>query len=957
MKNVNHDYVEMETTPSVLLSRPLIVFFTHVLAPVLSLMSVGRMAWLGWSEFGAWKLTMVIALAAVPLACSVFSLFFLLIRRGKPQPMLAALGTILLSLVFCVGLMVGLRGIQTTLPGWMVGDASILLAFSGMMIAGFSSLWRVGTIQLKIGKVTDIALTIFGCITVPAGVFIFMTIFNNFARDAVEFVMPVVLGIAVVAVLLLSIRLLGQIFSFIAKFKKNKFVAFAEDFVIVAVLPFSGLALNSLIPFPADFQSLAFYAVTALTALVLLYPDRRSRGGMAAQWFSRWVAMAFTVYFFLVFVPFLPFAFPALLFFGAGTLILAPTLLLWSHVRILTRTAPAVWEEFGKGRAVAIAVLGFVVIPISIGCIIELHRSDLKRVMEFALNPDYNVDAKLPIPATRAARVIQRAVDFNSGQDLPVISAWYVQRVYDGLYLRDDVLQELSDKLLGNNVPISKGTFNSRSIFSFTNSGRSSRGWNRWRPAPNRKTHIEEASVQKTVLDEVVQYTIKLKVEADNTQAEFNAPLEIPAGAWITGMRLKIGEEFKPASIIERKAAEWVYNKIVVVERRDPALLTLESPTRGNLRIFPVEQEGREIEIDVVVPSACLASCILKVGERELNAAPEAADVISATAVYANGVLVLDEAWKQMNATRSVPINGGTVWVVVDCSATAAPVEVERIERAVQSANAESETVTKFMLMAVNAETKVSEIAVKNLSAELPAALLPRQTGLDAAGALCRIIRRSNRSGDLAKGEYPQIVFVGKKWEKAFQNVGQDSWRLIHDEAPGLTHFTISSLGADSTFAIPGAVEAKAVFAFRADGESRLAPANGRSVVVFSNGARPDDVPGVVAMSAEGKWGTGAAVWRLQFEMDRVPTLDLRKEILKASRASGVLSTSGAYIVVENTAQEKMLKEKQAQALAGGKELDFEEPPVSADAPEVLLLLGCFGFLLLVGRARSKAKC
>ncbi len=31
--------------------------------------------------------------------------------------------------------------------------------------------------------------------------------------------------------------------------------------------------------------------------------------------------------------------------------------------------------------------------------------------------------------------------------------------------------------------------------------------------------------------------------------------------------------------------------------------------------------------------------------------------------------------------------------------------------------------------------------------------------------------------------------------------------------------------GADSTFAIPGAVEAKAVFAFRADGESRLAPA------------------------------------------------------------------------------------------------------------------------------------
>ncbi len=962
MSDVNHDFVQMETTPSVLLSKPVIVLFTHVLAPLLSLLSLGRIAWLGWSEFSGWVLTMVLALAVVPLACATVSLLLLLVRRARPQPIWAALSTILLSLVFCVGLLMGMDLIQATLPQWMVGDASILLAFSGMMIAGFSSLWRVGTIQLKIGKVTDVALTIFGCICVPAATFIFVTIVENLSTSATKFVLPIVFGIAVMFVLLLAVRLVGQVLSFIAKFKKNKFVAFAEDFVIMVILPFSGLALNSMIPFPADFQTPAFYAATALTALALLYPDRKSRNGMAAQWFSRWVFMAFTLYFFLVFVPFLPFAFPALLFFGAGTLILAPTLLLWSHVRILSRTAPAVFNEFGKARAIAIAALGFLVIPIIIGSVIELHRSDLKRVMAFALNSDYNVDAKLPIPAGRAAHVIQRAVDFNQGRDLPVISAWYIARVYDGLYLRDSVLQDLSDKLLGNDVKVSKQSFGMSSMFSFSSSGRSSRGRNR-RGSPSNTARLAETSVQDTVLDDVVKYTVKLKVKTDLPQAEFKSTLDLPAGAWIAGMRLKIGEAWKPAAVIERKAAEWVYNKIVVVERRDPALLTLDTPTHGNLRIFPVEKEGREIEIDVVMPSACLDACILKIGEREITVSP---DIVpsNATAVYANGVLVLNEAWKLAHADESVAIKGGSVWVVVDCSATSDTIKAEDIEAAIRLTEVELGSTTNFMLMAVNAETKTSEILLKNLRENLPDALLPRQTGLDAMGALCRIVRQSALRGDLARGAYPQIVFVGRKWEPAFEKVSNDAWRMVLDEAPGLMHFTIaakdlaayfteSSKGPATRFEIPGSTETPAIFAFKSEDEIQLAPLAGRSLVVFSNGKRPEAVLGELVTPNNAIWTDGASVWRMQFEMERNTSLDLRKDILKASRASGVLSKSGAYIVVENTAQEKMLKEKQAQALLGGKELDFDEPPISGDAPGILLILGCFGFLLLVGKIRA----
>ena len=95
-----------------------------------------------------------------------------------------------------------------------------------------------------------------------------------------------------------------------------------------------------------------------------------------------------------------------------------------------------------------------------------------------------------------------------------------------------------------------------------------------------------------------------MKSVAENEEQEFVADFGLPAGAWIEGMRLKMTNGvWKTARPSERKAAEWVYNKITE-RRRDPSIVTLDTPTTGTLKVFPVGKEGREVELTIRLPSA-----------------------------------------------------------------------------------------------------------------------------------------------------------------------------------------------------------------------------------------------------------------------------------------------------------------------------------------------------------------
>ncbi len=730
---------EVEATPMNLLGSTFAALLAHCIAPLISLAAMARIAWLGWTEFGPTMLAAVVALVALPAISALGSLVILILRRRKLFPLWADVISVLLAGFFCAILLPSQNDISATLPNWMVGSGSFLLGYAGMMAAGFSSIWRLGTMPLKIGKVTDVGATVLGLIVVPIMTYVvarsLAKLTEPLSGDMRQIMIVPVTVIGSIALFIFVFRFFGLLFCFLNKFRSYRFIVFAEALVITTVLPFAGLALNADIPFPADFQYGWFYAATAFTALALMLPDGKSRGTRLAMWFARWAAMPFTLYFFIVFLPFLPLSVIAMFFFGAGILILAPTLLFWRHVRTLHRSMGNIVAAYGKNIAVTSAIVAMLLMPGAIGVVTEIHRSDLQRTLAFVEEPDYDAEAKLPISHKRAEVVVQRAIDFNNGREIPLISAWYVQRVYDGMYLRDEVLERISKRILGR--PLPEEVWGSRDMFgpifsrNQDRASRRARGWGTRPTTGATMTTNTVAVVEGSDNGSEITYCVRIGVSSKLAQEEFVAPVELPAGAWIVGMRLKIEDAWEPASIIERKAAEWVYKKITVVERRDPALITLDSPTHGELRIFPVTQEGRELELDIRMPKTLADGDVVKIGDVSVHHESANVDI---SPVYANGVLVLPEIWKQEHAAEIVPIKTGRLWVVMDCSVSNSLQKVDAIASDIVKI-AEEAGAGRLSLMAANAETRTIELATADLRNKLSSVLPEFRGGNKASRA------------------------------------------------------------------------------------------------------------------------------------------------------------------------------------------------------------------------------
>lgn len=958
---IDNTPAEVEATPMNLLGRPFAALLAHFIAPLISLAAMARIAWLGWTEFEPTMFLTAFALVALPAISALGSLVILILRRRKLFPLWADVISVLLAGFFCAVLLVSQDDISSTLPNWMVGSGSFLLAYAGMMATGFSSIWRLGTIPLKIGKVTDIGATVLGVIVVPIMTYVVVRIIAKLTEplsaDMSQIMIVPVTVIGSIALFIFVFRFFGLLFSFLNKFRSYRFIVFAEALVITTVLPFAGLALNADIPFPADFQYGWFYAATAFTAIALMLPDGKSRGTRLAMWFARWAAIPFTLYFFIVFLPFLPLSVLAMFFFGAGILILAPTLLFWRHARTLHRSMGSVVAAYGKNIAVTSAIVAMLLMPGAIGIVTEIHRSDLQRTLAFVEEPDYDAEAKLPISYKRAEVVVQRAIDFNNGREIPLISAWYVQRVYGGMYLRDEVLERISQRILGRPLPEKKRR--SRDLFGpifSRNQGRASRRTRGWVTRPTTgatMTNNTVAVVEGSDKGSEITYCVRIGVSSKLAQEEFVAPIELPAGAWVVGMRLKIEDVWAPAAIIERKAAEWVYEKISVVERRDPAMLTLDSPTQGELRIFPVTPESRELELDIRIPKALADGDVIKIGD--VSVRHESANV-DISPVYANGVLVLPETWKQEHTSELLPINPGRLWVAVDCSVSNSLQKVDAIASDIVKI-AEEAGAGHISLMAANAETRTTELATADLKVKLPEALLEFQGGLDAFGAVYRIIRQAEREGEIAKGNYPNIVLYGPNWTNALREVEQKNWSLLCGSVPGLTNLRVALRDGDFVdFPVPESNHTAEVFPFAVGNELRVAAEEGDSIVVFTDSnpiGVPEGVEGLVeaGTGSDDGWAAGALAWRMQLETNRNPARDLRKDILRQSRLCGALTEAGAYIVVEKDAQRKMLQEKQRQALAADSSLDFEE---DVPAPDVLMLVAAVAAVFFFQRHKSR---
>ena len=100
-------------------------------------------------------------------------------------------------------------------------------------------------------------------------------------------------------------------------------------------------------------------------------------------------------YFFIVFLPYLPFSIPAIILVGAGFLMLAPLLLFVVHVGKLNRDFIFLKNSYSPKMIMMIAVFGLCVIPTAVTLKYKNDRRVLNDALAYFYAPDYTKEYHL----------------------------------------------------------------------------------------------------------------------------------------------------------------------------------------------------------------------------------------------------------------------------------------------------------------------------------------------------------------------------------------------------------------------------------------------------------------------------------------------------------------------------------------------------------------------------------
>lgn len=722
-----------EITSSVF-TNPVAWLVTNVVAPVFASASTTYCFWVVWEKLEKNRVEAGFIIIT-PIILSILSL--ILFRKR------ILVKTAALTAFFAIGYLVFFffrfdEIIPQETPSWMLArEMHLLINCSAIMPMIVGGLWRIATVKTHFKRTADALTTlIITAIAVPIGIFLSITAMSAVSRwlitdhiNMVWVVVPVLMIFPIIFFigvfrLLMHIRQFGDQF-----INRISWLPKAFTVIVALVLPICALLLNITIPFPADYQNLWVYVLTILNGVILLAPLNNRFG-----YFFRSATFPFTLYFFIVSLPFLPLSLLAIMAIGMGFLMLSPLLLFWHHIGLLAKD----WKLYPK----YIPCVAVLILPALFAANIEYDRAKLRDILDYTFAQNVTVDAQLPAKPAQIKRILVRAYASKNAADIPFLSAWYNQRVFDSMILPEGRIEKMWNLYVCEPIPKQKPNI-------LGNAFRASSGVrNRWGrsipPSRNANIGTGEVSVVNTNSEQLITLTLKITAPSSEQQ-EFYAPIVLPPATWVKGMKLKINGKWEPATIIEKRAAEWVYQQITA-QRRDPAIFTLESAENGLLRVYPVtSKDPRELEITLIRPN-CVGEGIIEIsGQKSITPA----DKPVANVPF----------YSPINTDSAVKI------VLVDCSRRQTNTALKELIATIEAEKTD-------YVIAINAETKTTKVENGKITPDM---LLPFRYGLDEERALKQIQA-------FRWGEKKEIKMIGS-WTN--QNLVLSAFRTDYAQGNG----------------------------------------------------------------------------------------------------------------------------------------------------------------------------
>ncbi len=861
------------------------------------------------------------------------------------------------------------RLIPTTIADWMLPGSQILYyQYALIMPAMFYAGLRLACFPARLGKAADIGASLAAVIVLPLTWYVGLRVFDALWRFAnLETWVILTLAVGSTVILLIAfLRLLTYAYTGLASVSWGRPVML---FTAGLVAPIGGLLLNRKIPFPYDFQSQSVYVLTCVNALLLLLPFTDRQGRRTLVWTLRCVTYPFSLYFFVVFLPFLPLSLPAMIAAGAGFLILAPTLLFLVHTRTLIEEGGIIRARLGTVRVLALFVACAALIPLALTGRSLLDKQALTRALDAAYRPDY-ASGLAEVNRSALKRTLNRLHDIKYGIYLPFITDSYDALVLDGMILPDRKIEHLETMFFGQASERKKSDWMFTDIFNPASARRRDRNQNRVR-LPPRNVQLASTQTHALTAGDTTTATLVLTLQNENDQsdsAEYVADITLPDGVFITGYWLHIGKERVPGRIFEKKAAMWVYHMIRDQTRRDPGMLVYAGGDTVRLSVFPfAAAETRTTEIAFSYPTGM--SPRLQIGERVIDLespTPAQPTVFMHREANTTTLLIPATAAAALPAVTRTPY----LHLIVDCSERAASAYAG-FTQTIDRLRAQVPGIKSCQITLANYEyTPITSAPVP--LADAARVIAGHEGSLPFRGALCP--ERAIKSALLTLRDTPVIgddnlpmvpVFVIIKAADSPLLREEDGFGPFADIAPDMddyyacrpdgqldaypfrrtpTHIVSAIPPPQPAILLRSGTTYAACPTDRASVERLLAGASPEYYDMTSGGFRP--LERLQPLSGDSLTAQGLTLMRTWEQTQFEPRLAdaARPELLARSRASGILLPTTAYIVVENQAQWDMLQRAEAKSLKADSKLEFDEfiespaPPLWLLAPIVLWL-------------------
>jgi len=713
---------------------------------------------------------------------------------------------------------------------------------------------------------------------------------------------------------------------------------------ISIVLPLLGLAVNNGQFFNdfgtnnsgvfGNFNSYWFYVLAILNGVFICLPNFENKVCRLFLFIGRSITFAYTLYFFLVFLPFLPFSVIAIVAFGTGFLMLSPLLLFVLHIIEFSKDLLFLKMYFSKNTIWITSFLSFLVIPIFITISYLNDKSVLNQTLNYLYTPDFSKSYAIDkVSLQKTLNVVknhkERNGDFIFGGQTPYLSSYFNWLVLDNLTLSDSKINMIEkiffgttsfkirkDNIQNDNVKITN--ISTKSFFDKTQNA-----WKSW-------------------------VDLEITNNSDNDWlAEYATTINLPEGAWISDYYLYVGNKKEKGILAEKKSAMWVFSNIRN-ENKDPGILYYLTGNKIAFRVFPFSKNE-----------------VRKTGIQILHKEP-----INFT-IDNSSVKLGNEGEKLMNERQR---NDKVIYISAKEKGTLKQVQRKPyfhflVDASIQKDKYLSEfikriekTLKSHPRLAKNARITFVNSYVNTIPVKYDWKQLYRKQTFEGGFYLDRAVKTTLfKAYKEQTNSYPILVVVSDRIQKSVIDKDFSDFKMAFPEDDlffnldkkgelqphSLTSNSIEQLSDSCKFTFD-----HNVLEFKIDAQTFYLPNNNQPSIILRNDIFQIETNEIKeknwksALLIQGKWNSQT----LHPEVSDDEWLNL----VKYSFISRVMTPVTSYLVVENEAQKKVLKEKQKQVLSNNKSLDIGEDTQRMSEPSFLFLVILLGIIFWYKEKKTK---